>query len=125
MTAGGLNQGGGGPRSVDVGVGEVSPFPFFFLRPFLAGSDRSSRRPQHVPQARDSKVAAMTNTQHNANGSTVSSEDRRRARKELESAQPKHGARMAALQAEEVEGRTSVRHMVAAPPRGFGGRQWV
>lgn len=62
----------------------------------------------------DNKISAMTNAQRDAHGSTVSAKDKRKARKELESARKEYEAKMAMLAKEEEgeAGKASVSHMV-------------
>lgn len=62
----------------------------------------------------ENKVAEMTNKQRDAHDSTVSSKDKRKARKELEASRREYEGRMAALEAEEEgdAGKASVSNMV-------------
>ncbi len=62
----------------------------------------------------DNKISAMTNEQRDAHDSTTSSKDRRKARKELETARREYEAKMAMLKAQEEgeAGKASVSHMV-------------
>mmetsp|Transcript_16138 Transcript_16138/g.38699 ORF Transcript_16138/g.38699 Transcript_16138/m.38699 type:complete len:804 (-) Transcript_16138:121-2532(-) len=62
----------------------------------------------------DNKIAAMTNQARDAHDSTVSSKDKRKARKELEASRKEYEVRMAMLEAEEEggAGKASVSNMV-------------
>ncbi len=61
-----------------------------------------------------SKIAAMTNQQRQAHETSVSAKDKRKQRKELESARREYESKMALLAAEEEgdAGKASVSHMV-------------